>query len=58
MEGNDLSDMSVNDIINKIHEMNPDLDSGSIGGFPDDGITSNQKPSISDDFWRGLPRFE
>jgi hypothetical protein len=58
MEENDLSDMSVNDIINKIQEMNPNLDSGSIGSFSDDGVTSNQKPSVSDDFWRGLPRFE
>lgn len=58
MDENDLSDVNINDIIDKIQEMNPNLDKGSFGVYGKGATAPNNKPTISDDFWRGLPRFE
>jgi len=57
MEENDLQGMNVEDIMDKIQKMNPNLHSGSMG-FVGKGSTASNKPSVDDEFWRGLPRFE
>lgn len=57
MEGNDLSELDMSDIMSKLQEKAPNLDDAAIGFHPFSGMTSD-KPTISDDFWRGLPRFE
>ena len=58
MDENDFSDVNINDIIDRIEEMNPNLDKGSFGVYGTGATAPNNKPTISDDFWRGLPRFE
>jgi len=55
---NDLSGVDINDMMDKIQEMNPNLDKGSFGVCGKGATAPNNKPTISDDFWRGLPRFE
>lgn len=59
IDENDLSNLNVGDIMDKIKEISPNLDKSSFGIFgSSDGFTANDKPLTNDDFWRGIPRFE
>jgi len=60
----DLQGVNIEDILEQLKEVAPDMEDADIGFFGDTGNTASEKSSRKqnndddDDIWRGIPRFQ